>query len=64
MKRKLLIVTAIFAAVIILISAMFSLSDKAADPDDARAEKLIALNEISRLTETDPHLAKEKIAPR
>ena len=62
MKRKLLIVTAIFAAVIILISAMFSLSDKAADPDDARAEKLIALNEISRLTETDPHLAKEKIA--
>lgn len=62
MKRKLLIVTAIFAAVIILISAMFSLSDKAADPDDARAEELIALNEISRLTETNPHLAKEKIA--
>ena len=60
MKRKLLIVTAIFAAVIILISALFSLSDNAADPDDARAEELIALNEISRLTETDPHQAKEK----
>ena len=62
MKRKLMIVTAFFAAVMILISALFSLSDKAANPDDIRAAELVALNEISRLTETNPHLAKEKIA--
>ena len=61
MKRKLMIVTVLFATVIIMISAIFSLSDKAANPDDARAEELVTLNEISRLTETDPHLAKEKI---
>ena len=60
MKRKLILVTAIFAAVIIFMAAAFSLADKAANPDDARAEELIALNEISRLTETDPHQAKEK----
>ena len=61
MKRKLMLVTAIFAAVMIMISAAFSLSDKAADPNDARAEQLIALNEISQIAETDSHLAKEKI---
>lgn len=61
MKRKLILVTAIFAAVIIFMAAAFSLADKAANPDDARAEQLIALNEISQLAETDPHLAKEKI---
>ena len=62
MKHKLIHVTAAFAAVIILAAAVFSLSDKSADSGDDRAEELIALNEISRLTETDPHLAKEKIA--
>ena len=61
MKRKLMIATAFFAAVIMMIAVFFSLSDKVSDPNDARAEELIALNEISRLTETDPHLAKEKI---
>ncbi len=61
MKRKYFFVTGIFAAVIILISAMFSLADKAANPYDIRAEELIALNEISRLAETDGQLAKEKI---
>ena len=62
MKHKLIHVTAAFAAVIILAAAVFSLSDKSADSGDDRAEELIALNEISRLTETDHHLAKEKIA--
>ena len=61
MKHKLIHVTAAFAAVIILAAAVFSLSDKSADSGDDRAEELIALNEISRLTETEPHLAKEKI---
>ena len=61
MKHKLIHVTAAFAAVIILAAAVFSLSDKSADSGEDRAEELIALNEISRLTETDPHLAKEKI---
>lgn len=61
MKRKLILVTAIFAAVIIFTAAAFSLADKAANPDDARAEQLIALNEISQFAETDSHLAKEKI---
>ena len=61
MKHKLIHVTAAFAAVIILAAAVFSLSDKSADSGDDRAEELIALNEISRLTDTDPHLAKEKI---
>ena len=61
MKRKLMIVTSLFSVVIIFTAAAFSLADKAANPDDARAEELIALNEISRLVETNPHLAKEKI---
>ena len=61
MKHKLIHVTAAFAAVIILAAAVFSLSDKSADSGEDRAEELIALNEISRLTETEPHLAKEKI---
>lgn len=61
MKRKLMIVTSLFSVVIIFTAAAFSLADKAANPDDTRAEELIALNEISRLTETAPHLAKEKI---
>ncbi len=61
MKRKLILVTAIFAAVIILISALFSLADKAANPDDARAEQLIALNEIAQLAETDAQLAAQRI---
>ena len=61
MKRKLILVTVIFAAVIILISALFSLADKAANPDDARAEQLIALNEIAQLAETDGQLAARKI---
>ena len=61
MKRKFFIVTAVFAAVVLLLSAAFSLSDKAANPDDARAEQLIALNEISRLAETDSQLAAKRI---
>ena len=61
MKQKLMIVTSLFSVVIIFTAAAFSLADKAANPDDARAEELIALNEISRLVETNPHLAKEKI---
>ena len=61
MKRKLMIVTSLFSVVIIFTAAAFSLADKAANPDDTRAEELIGLNEISRLTETAPHLAKEKI---
>lgn len=61
MKRKLLFVTAIFAAVIIFTAAAFSFSDKAANPDDARAEQLIALNEISQLAETDGQLTARRI---
>ena len=61
MKRKLIFVTALFAAVIVFTAAAFSLSDKAANPDDARAEQLIALNEISRLAETDSQLAAKRI---
>lgn len=61
MKRKLMIVTAFFSAVIIFIAAVFSLTDKAADPDDARAEELIALNEISQIAETDSQLAAQRI---
>lgn len=61
MKRKLILVTALFAAVILFTAAAFSLSDKAAHPDDARAEELIALNEISQLAKTDNELAVQKI---
>ena len=61
MKRKLIFVTALFAAVILCTAAAFSLSDKAAHPDDARAEELIALNEISQLAATDNELAVQKI---
>lgn len=61
MKRKLILVTALFAAVILFTVAAFSLSDKAAHRDDARAEELIALNEISQLAATDNELAVQKI---
>ena len=61
MKRKLIFVTSLFAAVIVFTAAAFSLSDKAANPYDARAEQLIALNEISRLAETDSQLAAKRI---
>ena len=61
MKRKLTFVTVLFAAVIVFTAAAFSLSDKAANPYDVRAEQLIALNEISRLAETDSQLAAKRI---
>ena len=49
MKNKLLGASAFFAAVIIIITACFLISDRAVDPQDVKSEQIIAANEVERL---------------
>lgn len=50
MKNKLIGAAAIFAAAILAITACFLLSDRSVDPQDVKAEQIIAANEIEQLT--------------
>lgn len=61
MKKKLLSVTALFAAVIIGVTVAFELSRRAVNAEEVRAEQLVALNEIRQLTQSDSELAAEKM---
>ncbi len=50
MKNKLIGAAAVFAAVIVAITACFLISDRAVDPQDVKSEQIISANEIEQLT--------------
>ena len=49
MKARLIGITIFFAAVIIVITACFSLSNQKASPQDIQAGQIVAANEIEQL---------------
>lgn len=61
MKAKVGLVTAVFAGILLVVTIFFYLTDQADHLSDVRAQQIVALNEISQLTEMDKALAKEKI---
>ncbi len=61
MKSKLIIVTTIFALIMIGITTIFFISNKNVNPSDEKANHIVALNEIEHLSETDKEQEKEKI---
>lgn len=63
MKNKLIGAAATFAAMIVIITACFLISDRAVDPQDVKAEQIIAANEIEQLALSGrPEQAAEKAA--
>lgn len=62
-KGRLIGMTMLFAAVIIIAAAYFWISDRAAAPQDLQAEQIIAANEIEQLARTGrSEEAAEKVA--
>lgn len=51
MKSRLIGITLSFAAVIIIITVCFSVSNQSSNPQDIQAEQIIAANEIEQLTQ-------------
>lgn len=49
MKSKLISITAVFAVIIIAITAVFCISNYTVSTDDVRSEQIVALNEIGQL---------------
>lgn len=49
MKNKLICAAAVFAAVIIAITACFLISDRSVDPHDVKSEQIVAANEVEQL---------------
>ena len=49
MKNKLICSASFFAALIIIITACFLISDKSVDPKDVKSEQIVAANEIEQL---------------
>lgn len=62
MKAKLVLITLLFAVLIVSVTAVVYLSDKSAHSDDIRSDRIVALNEIDKLTDIDAAMAKEKIS--
>lgn len=49
MKNKLICAAAVFAAVIVAITACFLISDRMVDPQDVKSEQIVAANELEQL---------------
>lgn len=63
MKRKLIGITAAFAAVIIIITACLYISDKTVNPQDIQSEQVVMANEIEQLARSGKNSqAAEKAA--
>ena len=52
MKGRLISVTALFSALIIIVTGIFYFSEKQADPQGGVSEQLVAINEIEQLVKT------------
>lgn len=63
MKNKLIVSASFFAALIIIITACFLISDRSVDPQDVKSEQIVAANEIEQLTRSgETEKAAEKAA--
>lgn len=61
MKGRLISVTALFSALIIIAAGVFCFSEKQADSQDVKAEQIVALNEIEQLAKLGEY---EKISEK
>ena len=62
MKNKLVIVTILFALMIISVTTVVYYLNQPANPSDIRSGQIIALNEIEKLMDQEDERAKEKIS--
>lgn len=63
MKSKLFLVTAIFGAIIILLTCFFCFSSSEDNSNSEKSQQIVALNEINQIVDSgDISLAKEKIS--
>lgn len=61
MKSKLISISAVFAVILIALTAVFFFSNQAVNQEDIKSEQIVALNEIEQLIDTNTKLSKEKI---
>ncbi len=62
MKAKLILITIIFALIVISVTATLYVSDKSVNSSDIKSDQIVALNEIDKLMDIDDEMAKEKIS--
>lgn len=62
MKAKLILITIIFALIVISVTATLYVSDKSVNSSDIKSNQIVALNEIDKLMDIDDEMAKEKIS--